>query len=74
MEAALSGVLSLLLALKFTDMKSKQIDEEIRALEAKVEKLSEEAKALDQELAGKLMQTLLPVAKAVNRLNQEIGL
>ena len=74
MEAALSGVLSLLLALKFTDMKSKQSDEQIRALEAKVEKLSEEAKALDQELAGKLMQTLLPVAKAVNRLNQEIGL
>ena len=74
MEATLSGVLALLLALKFTDMKSKQSDEQIRALEARVEKLSEEAKALDQELAAKLMQTLLPVAKAVNRLNQEIGL
>ena len=74
MEAALSGVLSLLIALKFTDMKSKKADEEIRALTERVELLSNEAKELDQQLAGKLMQTLLPVAKAVNRLNQEIGL
>ena len=74
MEATLSGVLALLLALKFTDMKSKQADEQIRALESKVEELSKEARELDQEMAKKQLEILLPVAKAVNRLNQEIGL
>ena len=74
MEATLSGVLALLLALKFTDIKSKQEDEQIRALESKVEELSKEARELDQEMAKKQLEILLPVAKAVNRLNQEIGL
>ena len=74
MEATLSGVLALLLALKFTDIKSKQADEQIRALESKVEELSKEARELDQEMAKKQLEILLPVAKAVNRLNQEIGL
>ena len=74
MEAALSGVIALLLSLKFADYKSKQADETIQALQAKLELLEEKSGKLDKEMATKLVSTVLPVAKAVNRLNQEVGL
>ena len=74
MEAVVSSIIALVLALKFTDLKSKKAEEDIRLLQERVERLSEESRELDQEMAKKQLQILLPVAKAVNRLNQEIGI
>ena len=62
------------MSLKFADYKSKQADETIQALQAKLELLEEKSGKLDKEMATKLVSTVLPVAKAVNRLNQEVGL
>ena len=67
LEYIVGPVLALLLGMKFTDMKSKEKDEKITELEAKVT-------LLETETPKKLMATLMPVAKAVQKLNQEVGL
>ena len=67
LEFVVGPVLSLLIALKFGDMKDKEREKEIAALQAQVE-------LLENELPKKVMATMLPVAKAVQKLNQEIGL
>ena len=60
-------VLSVLIALKFGDMKDKEREKEIAALQAKIERL-------EGELPKKVMATMLPVAKAVQKLNAQVGL
>ena len=67
LEFVVGPVLSLLIALKFGDMKDKEREKEIAALQAKVE-------LLEGELPKKVMATMLPVAKAVQKLNQQVGL
>ena len=67
LEFVVGPVLSLLIALKFGDMKDKEREKEIAALQAQIE-------LLENELPKKVMATMLPVAKAVQKLNQEIGL
>ena len=67
LEFVVGPVLSLLIALKFGDIKDKEREKEIAALQAQIE-------LLENELPKKVMATMLPVAKAVQKLNQEIGL
>lgn len=67
LELIVGPVLSLLIALKFGDMKDKEREKEIAALQAQIE-------LLEGELPKKVMATMLPVAKAVQRLNQQVGL
>ena len=70
MEYAVGPVLALLLGMKFTDWKVKKQLERVSALEERVEQVQKS----EQELPKRVMQTVLPLAKAVNKLNQEIGL
>jgi len=67
LEYVVGPVLALLLGMKFTDLKSKDKDTQIQELQAKVE-------LLEGELPKKMMATLVPVAKAVQKLNQQVGL
>ena len=67
LEFVVGPVLSLLIALKFGDMKDKEREKEIAALQAKIE-------LLEGELPKKVMATMLPVAKAVQKLNAQVGL
>ncbi len=67
LEIIVGPVLALLLSMKFTDMKSKEKDTKITELESKIA-------LIETETPKKLMATLLPVAKAVQKLNQEVGL
>ena len=67
LEFVVGPVLSLLIALKFGDMKDKEREKEIASLQAKVE-------LLESELPKKVMATMLPVAKAVQKLNAQVGL
>ncbi len=66
LEYIVGPVLALLLGMKFTDMKSKEKDEKITELEEKIT-------LIETETPKKLMATLMPVAKAVQKLNQEVG-
>ena len=67
LEIIVGPVLALLLGMKFTDMKAKEKDAKITELESKIE-------LIETETPKKLMATLMPVAKAVQKLNQQVGL
>jgi hypothetical protein len=67
LEYIVGPVLALLLGMKFTDLKSKEKDAKITELESKIA-------LIETETPKKMMATLLPVAKAVQKLNQEVGL
>jgi len=67
LEYIVGPVLALLLGIKFTDLKSKEKDAKIVELETKIE-------LIETETPKKMMATLMPVAKAVQKLNQEVGL
>ena len=67
LEYIVGPVLALVLSMKFTDYKTKMKDAKIAELESKVA-------LIETETPKKLMATLMPVAKAVQKLNQEVGL
>ena len=67
LEYIIGPVLAWVLGMKFTDYKTKNKDAKIAELESKVA-------LIETETPKKLMATLMPVAKAVQKLNQEVGL
>jgi len=67
LEYIVGPVLALLLGMKFTDFKTKEKDAKISELENKIE-------LIETETPKKMMATLVPVAKAVQKLNQQVGL
>ena len=56
-----------MIALKFGDIRDKRREQEIAALK-------EQVVLIENELPKKVMATMLPVAKAVQKLNQQVGL
>ena len=72
--AIVGPVIALLLSLKFTDKRYKDHQAEYEALVAKVELLENRNEAVDKEMLQKIMTTVMPIAKAVNKLNREVGL
>ena len=67
-------VLALLISLKFTQQQQSKHQKEYEALVAKVELLESRNEQVDKEMLQKIMTTVMPIAKAVNKLNQEVGL
>jgi hypothetical protein len=67
-------VLALLISLKYTQQQHTKHQKEYEALVAKVELLETRNEAVDKEMLQKIMTTVMPIAKAVNKLNQEVGL
>ena len=53
---------------------AKKKDEVITELQARVEQLETKSGEADQEMAKKVMATVLPIAKAVQKLNTEVGI
>ena len=74
MESAVAAIIALALSLKFADLKSKKAEEEIASLREKLELVEKERGEQDTETLKKVMTTILPVAKAVQRLNTEVGI
>ena len=70
-EYVVGPILALLIGMKFTDFKSK---EEHKLMEAQIEQLTTKLTEVEQELPKKVIATVMPVAKAVQKLNQEVGL
>lgn len=67
-------LVALLVSLKFTDNRYKAHQKEYEALVTKVELLENRNEQVDKEMLQKIMTTVMPIAKAVNKLNQEVGL
>ena len=73
-EFAVGPVLALLISLKYTQQQQTKHQKEYEALVAKVELLETRNEQVDKEMLQKIMTTVMPIAKAVNKLNQEVGL
>ena len=73
-ELAVGPVLALLISLKYTQQQQEKHRKEYEALVQKVELLETRSEEVDKELLQKIMTTVMPIAKAVNKLNQEVGL
>jgi len=67
-------VLALLISLKFTQQQSVKRDKRFKAIEAQVESLVVRNEEVDKEMLRKIMTTVMPIAKAVNKLNTEVGI
>ena len=72
--ALVGPVLALLISLKYTQQQQTKHQKEYEALVTKVELLEARNEAVDKEMLQKIMTTVMPIAKAVNKLNQEVGL
>jgi len=74
LEYVVGPVLALLVGMKFSVYKTKETNKEIAELKEKVVLLEKSTSSLEDELPKKVMATMLPVAKAVQKLNQQVGL
>ena len=74
MYYAVGPILALLISLKYTQQQSTKQQKEYESLVARVELIENRNEALDKEMLQKIMTTVMPIAKAVNKLNQEVGL
>ena len=67
-------ILALLISLKFTQQQQTKHQKEYEALLAKVELLENRSAETETIILKNVMSTVMPIAKAVNKLNQEVGL
>jgi hypothetical protein len=74
MYYAVGPILALLISLKYTQQQQTKHQKEYEALVTKVELLETRNEQVDKEMLQKIMTTVMPIAKAVNKLNQEVGL
>ena len=89
MYYVLSGVLAMLVSLKYTKhmadkqtLKCAECCEKIELLEKRIclqslhlgNEIEKRNSEIDKELLQKVMTTVLPIAKAVNKLNNQVGI
>jgi len=74
MEYIAAPIISLLLALKFTNWKAKKLEERISSTYQEIELVKKDIELREAELPKKVMTTVIPLAKAVKTLNQQVGL
>jgi hypothetical protein len=74
MYYVLGPVLAVLISLKYTKHVTDKHQKEYQELLTKVELVEKRNTELDKEMLQKVMTTVLPIAKAVNRLNGEVGI
>ena len=74
LEYIVGPIVALLLGMKFSVYKAKAQEKTIAELKEKVVLLEKSTSTLEDELPKKVMATMLPVAKAVQKLNQQVGL
>ena len=74
LEYIVGPVVALLLGMKFSVYKAEKQEKTIAELKEQVVLLEKSTAALETELPKKVMATMLPVAKAVQQLNQQVGL
>ena len=70
-EYIIGPVIAALIAMKYGDYKATVKE---KAQSAVIEQLSQKLELVETETPKKMMATLMPVAKAVQKLNQQVGL
>ena len=74
MEYVLGPILALLAGMKFSVWKTQQMQNKIASLEAKVETVVTRIDQSETEMPKRLMATVAPVAIAVKKLNEQVGI
>jgi len=67
-------VIALLVSLKYAKGLNDKHQKEYQELLAKMELVEKRNTEMDKEMLQKVMTTVLPIAKAVNKLNKEVGI
>ena len=73
-EYLVGPVVAVLVSLKYTKYMTDKQSVRCEECCAKIELVEKKLETHDTEILQKVMTTVLPVAKAVNRLNNEVGL
>lgn len=81
MEYIVGPVLALLVSLKFTKLQLKVVEDKVNGMEEEIELVMDDLENIkeydtkrDEEYSKKVLATLMPVAKAVQKLNQTVGI
>ena len=74
MEYVAGPVIALLLGMKFTAFSLKKTDNKLAEIEAKITEVGVRLDASETEMPKKLIATITPVAAAVKRLNEQVGI
>ena len=77
MEYIVGPFIALLIGLKFTDIRVKNaVKEHVRIdnLEERVIRVEDRADKIETVMPQKIVATMMPVAKAVQKLNQQVGI
>ena len=81
MEYIVGPILALLVSLKFTKLQLKVVEDKVNGMEEEIElvmgdleNIKEYDTKRDEEYSKKVLATLMPVAKAVQKLNQTVGI
>ena len=70
MELVAGPIVAVLLSLGYTQWKTKQHEAAITEIEQRLEIVQKS----EEEMPKKVMATVMPIAKAVQRLNVEVGI
>ena len=73
-EYLVGPVLAVLISLKYTKHMSDKQSVKCEECCLRIERVEKKLEVHDVEILKKVMTTVLPVAKAVNRLNNEVGI
>ncbi len=81
MEYIVGPILALLVSLKFTKLQLKVLEDKVNGMEEEIELVMDDLENIkeydtkrDEEYSKKVLATLMPVAKAVQKLNQTVGI
>ena len=73
-EYLVGPIVAVLVSLKYTKYMTDKQSVKCKECCEKVELVEQKLEVHDKEILQKVMTTVLPVAKAVNRLNNEVGI
>ena len=74
MEYAVGPILALLVGMKFSVWKSKQIEQKLTTLQERVVVMDTEFTSQQNDIPKKLTGAMQPLAKAIVRLNEQVGI
>jgi hypothetical protein len=74
MEYVVGPILALLVGMKFSIYKDKPLEDRIKGMEEKIELIESRATAVETEMPKKILATISPVARAVRKLNEQVGI
>lgn len=74
MEYAVGPILALLLGMKFTAWKTKDLERKLTTVQERIVAMDTEFTSQQNDIPKKLTGAMQPLAKAIVRLNEQVGI